>query len=86
MLIVEIDRVDCVEEVHHARYIPQGRFHDQVIMVWHQAIDMDFDSEFLMSFPETLEKEELILVGKEDRLFLVPPGKDMIKGAGILDP
>jgi hypothetical protein len=55
-------------------------------MVWHQAIDMDFDSEFLMSFPETLEKEEIILVGKEDRLFLVPPGKDMIKGAGILDP
>jgi hypothetical protein len=54
-------------------------------MIGHQTIDMYFDSKFFMSLAKALNKEEIVVVGKEDRLFLVPPGKSVIKSAWVLD-
>jgi hypothetical protein len=85
MLCVEIDGIHCIQEVHHARQVAQRRFDDQVIMIGHQAINMHDHPEFLMSLPETLEKEMPVVVGEEYPLFLVAPGKHMIKGTRILN-
>jgi hypothetical protein len=54
-------------------------------MIRHQAISMEYHPEPLMRFSETLEEYEHVLVGKEYQLPLVASGKDVIKGAGILD-
>jgi hypothetical protein len=85
VFFVEMDCIGRIQEVHHARQIAQRRFQDQVIMIWHQAIDMYNDPEFFMSFAKAFIKEKHVIVGQEDRLFLVPPGKNMIKGARVLD-
>jgi hypothetical protein len=85
MLGIEINGIRRIEEVHHARHVPQRSFYDQVIVIRHQAISMDYHPEPPMRFSETLEKYEHVFVGKEYQLLLVASGKDVIKRAGILN-
>jgi hypothetical protein len=55
-------------------------------MVGHQAISVDADTEFLVGFPQTIEKKAAIVIGKKDGLFLVASGENMVESAWILDP
>jgi hypothetical protein len=84
MFEVEIDRIRCVYEVHDLREIADGALQNEMIMVRHQTINMEVGREPFVGIMKNLHEIASIVIGKEDRLLLVPSNND--KSARILDP
>jgi hypothetical protein len=57
-----------------------------MIVVRHQAIDMEVGGKPLVGFPENLQKIQPIIIGEEDRLLLVSSGINVIISPRIFDP
>jgi hypothetical protein len=57
-----------------------------MVMVLHEAIDMDDDAEALMRFPQAVQEEVSIIVRDEYGLLSISPGGHVIKRSGEFDP
>jgi hypothetical protein len=85
MFEVEVIGISHIDEMHRLRKTGPGQLEKQVIMVLHQAIDVNEDPIFLMGFPEAAQEEVAIGVGKEDRLPSIASRGDVKEGSRIID-
>jgi hypothetical protein len=72
--------------MHDPREISLGCLQKEMVMVLHEAIDVNDDPKSLMGFSQTTEEEVAVLVAKKDRLSAISPGHYVIERAGIFDP
>jgi len=71
--------------VHDLREITDGALQNEMIMVRHQAVNVEVGRKPFVGIMKNLQEIASIVIGKEDRLLLVPSGIDVIKSAWILD-
>jgi len=72
--------------VHDLREITDGALQNEMIMVRHQAVNVEVGRKPFVGIMKNLQEIASIVIGKEDRLLLVPSGIDVIKSAWILNP
>ena len=81
-----MSRVKCAapglpNPLHAAAEIPGRRAQDQMVVVFHQTITMNFDPESLLQLFEQTHKMSTILVIREDRPPFDPPIHNVIPTA-----
>ncbi len=86
VLSIIITGVGDVEVPHELAQIAQAGFKQEVEMVCHENVAIQFDAVDVQGLGEDLEKLLPVSVIAEDFSFFITPASDVIDGAGILDP
>jgi hypothetical protein len=80
--LVEGACVAAVEVAHTVREVGLRRFNDQVVVVAHQAADMDPPLVALHDAVEDVEEDDAVEVVQHDRRVVVAARADVVEGAG----
>jgi len=78
--------VDAVDLPHAAREVRLGRLDEQVVVVRHQAVGVTDPAAALDDITEDPQERGAVSVSEEDGRAGVSPGRQVIEGAGKLDP
>jgi hypothetical protein len=81
--LVEGAGVASVQVAHAAGQVRFGGLDDQVIVVFHQAPRVDTPAVALLDPAQEVEEHDSIGVVADDRGPVVPPGGDVVEGAGF---
>ena len=74
--------VDAVEMAHATGEIGLGSFHEEMVMVGHQAIGVAAPAKALNSVAEQVEKLLSVSIVHKDVVAAIATGRDMIDATG----
>jgi len=83
---IEVGRVGSVDMVKDLREVTPGGLYKKVIVIAHQAVNMEDGSVAMVGGFKVGEKPFAIPLVSEDGFSLVSTGGHMVKGIGELDP
>jgi hypothetical protein len=73
VFIIEVGGILQIDEVHDPRQVSPGCFQKEMVMVLHEAIDMDDDAEALVRFPQAVQEKVSVIVRDEYGLLSISP-------------
>jgi hypothetical protein len=82
---VEVPGVTDIEMAHEFGKIPQWRFHQQMEMVVHEDIGVEYDRVDVQGLGENTQKCFAVVIIPEDVSSLISAARDMVHSAWILD-
>jgi hypothetical protein len=80
--LVECPGVDAVQVPHAQVEIGLGRLDEEVVVVPHQAADVHPPPVAPLDAPQDVQEDDPVRVVAHDRPVVVPPGHDVVAGAG----
>src|SRR5437868_3824995 len=85
LLVIESNGVGAQQPAHSSDQIGIRCFEDQVKMVAHEAVGVDFKTSLLAGFSQGFEEVLAIHLIEVDILLAISPAHDMVNGSGIFD-
>ena len=79
-------RVYAIDTAHRPREIPQGRAHQQVVVIRHQAVGVHLQPEALRRFRKRLQKELVGLALRKAHLPATATVHHVVPRPFVLDP
>ena len=83
---IEVGRIGSVDMVKDLRKVAPGSLYQKVIVIVHQAVNMEDSTVAMVGGFKVGEKPFSIPLVSEDSFSLVSTGGHMVKGIGELDP
>ena len=80
--LVEGAGVAAVQVAHSLVQVGGGCFQDEVVVVSHQAADVDAPAVSAFDAPEEMEEHHPVLAVDDDRCVVVPAAPDVVVAAG----
>jgi hypothetical protein len=80
--LVEGACIGAVEVAHAVGEVRRGRFQDEVVVVPHEAANVDAPAVAALDAPEDVGPNDSVPVVEDDRALVVSPGRHVVDRAG----